>query len=1200
MKTLLGLIFNRFVLLLLGAICVALLIWFAGPFVAFADWHPLESEKARLITIVVVFALWLGKRIVQQLQRALTNRKMLDSLSGKGKAPAAGEAADPQLELVRSRFAQAMEVIKSTRAGATAKRSIWQRLFGGQRFVYQLPWYLFIGPPGSGKTTALLNSGLQFPLAERLGNDPVRGIGGTRNCDWWFTDQAVMIDTAGRYTTQDSDQQADSREWAEFLSGLRKYRPRQPINGALVTVSVADLLQLSSSERGRQAIAVRNRIQELLSTLDASFPIYLLVTKADLLAGFMEFFGDLEREQREQVWGTTFDYDPQRPVAPSPAQLDERMEELINGISAQTLDRLQAERDVSRRASIYGFAAQFAALKPALAAFVKEAFPASTLARQPLLRGVYFTSGTQEGNPIDRVMGSLGRQFGLQTQVLPPMRASGKAFFLSRLLHGVIFTEAPLAGTNLRWERQIGTVKWTATLACSVIALAAILGWSISYINNLRYVDEVQSKADTIRKTIEQGVLKSDAKALLPLYGAVRNLARTEVVDPDHPGIAYSLGLFQGHKLDEAANQSYRRLLGQSLAPALASRMAAVLGQSFANPDLQYETLKRYVMLRSPEHLNAASLKAWVEFDLENNLAASFNESERRELLAHVDELLAHDGLIENAVPDDALIARARAALASTPFAQRVYNRIKRQGLGKDFPAFRIDNMGGPSATLIFARQSGRPLSEGVPGFYTYDGYHGGLRPAIDGVLKDLAAEEVWVLGIKDSEVAKRAATLKGRESLGDEVKRLYLLEYAATWEKFVADITLQRGGGLTRTIETARVLSGANSPLKQLLTAIVREVSLSEVSNPSAADKVAGKANEVVQETKDQLKKMLGANAPAIVAAPAAVSVEKIVDNRFDELRRFVRSPTPGGPAPVDQTIALLNEFYSMMNAVQTALQAGTQPPPSEVPNKIKTDSGRLPEPVRSMMRGLASGGANQALAETRVQIGQNLATSVADFCRGATGNRYPFAPDSKNDVTPDDFVRLFAPGGLLDDFFQKNLAQHVDTSVKPWRFRKIGDATMGDSASLIQFQRAADIRNVFFGGGAKGLSMKIEFKPIEMDPAVLQFSLDIDGQVLKYAHGPIVPQTMTWPGPRGSNQIRMQISPPGPTGSTGLVFEGAWALFRMFERAQLEGAGTPEKFRAAFTVDTRRILFDVTTSSVQNPFRFPELQAFRCPSQL
>ena len=109
--------------------------------------------------------------------------------------------------------------------------------------------YAFIGAPGSGKTTALVNAGLTFPLAEQFGKAAIRGIGGTRNCDWWFTNEAVLIDTAGRYTTQESNESVDKAEWQGFLALLRNSVRGSRLNGVLLTVSVADLLQMTAQER---------------------------------------------------------------------------------------------------------------------------------------------------------------------------------------------------------------------------------------------------------------------------------------------------------------------------------------------------------------------------------------------------------------------------------------------------------------------------------------------------------------------------------------------------------------------------------------------------------------------------------------------------------------------------------------------------------------------------------------------------------------------------------------------------------------------------------------------------------------------------------------------------------------------------------------------------------------------------------------
>ena len=84
-------------------------------------------------------------------------------------------------------------------------------------YLYQLPWYAIIGPSGAGKTTALLNSGLGFPTAVAGEYRALRGQPNTPNCDWWFTDEAVLIDTAGRYVTQDAGSPRTPRAGSSFL-----------------------------------------------------------------------------------------------------------------------------------------------------------------------------------------------------------------------------------------------------------------------------------------------------------------------------------------------------------------------------------------------------------------------------------------------------------------------------------------------------------------------------------------------------------------------------------------------------------------------------------------------------------------------------------------------------------------------------------------------------------------------------------------------------------------------------------------------------------------------------------------------------------------------------------------------------------------------------------------------------------------------
>lgn len=155
--------------------------------------------------------------------------------------------------------------------------------------------------------------------------------------------------------------------------------------------------------------------------------------------------------------------------------------------------------------------------------------------------------------------------------------------------------------------------------------------------------------------------------------------------------------------------------------------------------------------------------------------------------------------------------------------------------------------------------------------------------------------------------------------------------------------------------------------------------------------------------------------------------------------------------------------------------------------------------------------------------------------------------------------------------------------------------------SQDLQQFQRAKIIREVFFQGGGNKAGMELTFRPIDMDASITQFILDIDGQMVRYSHGPQIPVTVQWPGTRGSSQVRLQISLADSGSSlTGQVFEGPWALFRMFDKVQIARSNQPDKFIVNFNIEKRNIKFEISANSVLNPFRLQELEQFSCPAKL
>jgi len=361
---------------------------------------------------------------------------LLDQLAQSGNESGADRNADKrvakELESIEARFKQVAESLKDTR---------FPNPDGRPRSVDEMPWYVMIGAPGSGKTTALINSGLRFPLYKG-DSASVPGVGGTRNCDWWFADEAVLLDTAGRYTTQESDRKADAAAWHGFLALLKQYRPERPLNGALVAVSVLDLMLWTKAERAKFTAHVRMRLSEMYAALNQRFPVYVLITKMDMLAGFTEFFGDYDHAARAQVWGTTFDHNIDPALIAEPYAGD--FTALEDRLGSEMMARLHEEPDLQRRAAIYRFPQQFHPVGALVGEILAQALGTQVNHRPLQLRGVYYTSATQEGNPIDRVLATMARTFKLERGTSVG-GSSGKSYFVTRLLREVVFPEQGLA-----------------------------------------------------------------------------------------------------------------------------------------------------------------------------------------------------------------------------------------------------------------------------------------------------------------------------------------------------------------------------------------------------------------------------------------------------------------------------------------------------------------------------------------------------------------------------------------------------------------------------------------------------------------------------------------------------------------------------------------------------------------------------------
>jgi len=1197
-RRLFRLFFNRTMLILLGVLALCGFIWFAGPLFAFAEYRPLASELVRwsiISGIIALFVLWLLLRIWRHYN---VNAKLVSGIGKLTSPPKVTGELEPgasEVKELQGRFAEAMTSLKSLRI---SKEGLSR--FSG-RYVYQLPWYIIIGAPGSGKTTALVNSGLNFPLEEKIGRAALQGISGTRNCDWWITDEAVLIDTAGRYTTQENTA-IDKAEWRGFLGLLKKHRPRQPINGVLLTLSLPDLLEADQAKREAHYAVLKTRLAELQESFGIELPVYLWVTKSDLLDGFKEFFDNYAAEQRKQVWGFTFPYQKrERKVVES---FDDEWRWLQERLFALQDGQLARETELPRLGVMYSLPQELAGLQDILREAIQAVFQESRQVAKPLLRGVYFSSGTQDGTAFDRILSTLRRnlQGGAEIQSEEnkqvPARGKGKSYFLNDLFTRLIFREPHLAGRNTRWERTSKWLTWTG-YAVSVLALAgAITAWLVSYRNNLDYLAHVDEDATKLSEEVGSYQPESgDLLRMIALLDGTTRLGDMPAFKRDHPLLPYRYGLYQGGKVGVAANVVYEQILKNGLLPIIAKRLDAQVRNSQENNlDYLYDALKAYLMIHDADHYDPLYLRQWVSMDVRRNLLPDADKATLEQLDAHLAILFAKDRIVSSPFPiNDALVTQARDKLSTLSTAQRVYHRLRARLENTDLPEFNLLDVAGPQAASIFSRRSKLPLNRGISGLFTYHGYWDVFDKHVNKATAEMVGDENWVLGLPSKTVQTRLDEI-AQGKLASEVRMAYLRDYVDTWVQYMNDIQIVPSDSLQTSIQRVRVLSAPDSPLPLFLRAVVKETTLLR-ENQGNPPSLLNRTEQQIKVTKEDFERNFGPIGTPLQSTNG--KPEHIVDDRFEPLRRLVGPPgAQAQSASINETLKVLNDYYGMLVAAEAAIQSGNALPPLDPAVRLRVEAARLPQPARDMIEQIEKSGTAQATSLERTAIVRKMDVEVGDFCRRAVAGRYPLQRSASMDVNPEDFARLFAPGGLMDDFFNKNLASSVDTTTSIWRFKRTPDGIMaGDGRSLPAFQKANVIRDVFFRGGARAPSLQLEIKTLEMDPAIANMSLDIGGTVVRYSHGPQIAQSVTWPGPAGRNLVLLQINGPNIS-NAGLQTDGPWALHRFFDRLAVSSAGpNPAKFLATLDVQNKKIVFEVTASSVQNPFRLRELTEFFCP---
>ena len=1138
---------------LLGLIALVALIWYAGPYIGIRDSH------IRLIIIAGVLGLALAYLLISWLITRRRAAKFDQDLAAQGVDE--GHRAD--IAALRQKMQEAIASLKSSELGIKHR---------GKAALYALPWYMIIGPSAAGKSTLLRNSGLHFPYSHADDID-IKGVGGTRNCDWWFSDQAVILDTAGRYTTQENDKQ----EWLEFLALLKKHRRKMPINGIIVAISLSELLTADDAGLDWHVKVVRDRINELTKQLGFVFPLYIVFTKCDLLNGFEAFFGDMNESVRSQVWGSYLEINP----GENPGDIvDRKLGELYIRLCEWRIRKLHMQRKLQVKTQIYDFPAQFQAAAMRLLEFINLLFKDNPYQETPNFKGVYFTSGTQEGLPLQRIVGNLRQAFGyVESKEDVGGKRTSKSYFIQQLFKDVIFKSS--IDVHMSRRKQIFN-RWfkTAAILCSFgIVGVALAAYSTTFTNNGLLLNDGKRVVANLT-SVQQNTRASMADEYLALCQVYTQYLHLKKLQEQRPWY-FRMGIYHGDSqllpLQKILIKAMERDFLVPVARMLEARLRD-FSQRWttlkSEADLAklhsdyYDALKIYLMLSSPKHLDTAEALPYLLSNWQTMITPSDRDPSKelkQALDAHSTALvsiyLEHMRLPASDVlaaahwrNDPQSVRVARNQLQTPPNAEVLYTQVVKKSETQLKPL---------TIRMALTSQGSSYLEDKVslPGIYTRQGWEDYASREFKAAIH-LASYGDWVLGNEQlPDTGDRAAQEEDKQGRGainvtlakeleQQIRQRYFDDYARAWYDFLAGIQIRHDRSITDSANKLVVFARTDGPIAELFKLIDNNVNLQEVSWQ--------------QDSK---------NSRVFNKIPIKGSKVKELERPFADMRRFT---TPAEKMPVSDLLnkylvslaALQGQFEQLRNtteqnreaeviaaailsgkgestpvfqtwATTTGIMNGSEAQTRHVIEPL------LMEPIKDAWRMVLS----SAVSEVQDKWASVVLADYQDRING----RFPFF-DGGPDATLEDVSEFFHPGdGVLWAFVRDQLGPYIYKHDGDWHERSWMGMSLGLNRSLIHaLDHSQRITNSLFKRGGASPQMTFYLYPMPT-PGISEITLETNGQMYRYRNEPQEWRKFEWPGQNESAGASVLAVSEKQNLRAEENHNGTWGIFHLLRKAQV-----------------------------------------------
>lgn len=1147
--------------------CVALFwVWWKGPEWEVYGYKPLETSVSRwLVTVLfILLALaWMTYKVVKRLQQL---EKMQRLAKVEEKDPLSADLRYQQDYL----------------SGWLARL---QQYLNTSTPLYHLPWYLMIGSENSGKSALLRESckltSLYVPEIPK-GDDTI-----TLETHCWLGEQAVIVEANGVLFEQPDNRQAEkpmlyARLWQNLLEWLQEKRQRQPLNGIILVVDLYQLMTFTKEQRESYISSVQQRLQDIEDKTHCQLPVYLVLTKLDLMYGFEALYQTLDKQQRDDILGVTFSLDDTSPASWQD-KLNKFWQKWLTQLNNAMPDLMLNGVDVAQRSQLFSFTRQMHGALEYVQQLVGEML-FDRDRQHHVLRGLYLTSSLQRGQMDDLFVQSAAVQYHLGTQAYPTWQnAQTFPFFSRQLFSQVIFAEPNLAGENNVWLRQSRRRMYIFSTVGAIAGLLVLGGWQYYYRVNHSAGEEVLSQVETFMKIPAPVETDFYGNLQLPLLNPIRDATLAYGNYHDRNPVFADLGLYQGYKIGPYVESTYLKLLQQRYLPALMNGLLEKLKAAPPNSEEKLEILRVMRMLDDSSGRNKPLIEQYMR-DLWSHQFTGQRELQDQ-LIGHLDYALNHTDwyktreegdrqAIQLFQPYAPYIYNAQQELSKLPLYQRVYQNLKVKSLESLPPDLNLRNQIGASFDSLFVANDDRLLL--IPQFLTQNGLKNYFVKQNDHLV-ELTAIDSWVLNLtKDVEYSET-----DRQDIQRKITEQYLGDYTATWRAAMNNLDIHEFADIQESITAIEQVISGEQPIRRAL-----QVLRDNTQGPAIPDSLKDKelqdfVNDPAYRLLTRIHREFNPVTAVLVENGQQASTLQSIYQKLTGLHRYLlaiqNSPVPGKAA---------------LKAVQLRLDQNNSDPIFEVQQLAKN----LPEPLNRWIGGLAEQAWRVVMMEAIQSLEVEWNSTVVKQYQTYLAGRYPFDPKSKQDVPLSEFERFFGYGGTIDKFYQENLKPFVENNL-----------AMGtDGATLIredvmqQLALAQKIRETFFSQ-QNGLGTQFAIEPVELSASKRRSVLNLDGQLLDYSHGRSATVHLVWPNSmRAGIESKVTLVPSAANKSPrSVIYSGPWAQLRLINSGQLTNVNN-NSFDVRFDIDGGHMTYRVHVDESDNPFAGGLFSRFNLPETL